>query len=255
MVQQQDLHDDGGEHRDERQPPRPPLLRLRRLPKRRLPLPLLAPCRSREARHRGEPAADHRRDAGAERGDVVGVHDPPGHAQEAGLAQQEAAEHDQAGESRVAARRACERDRDHADEREHEHPCVLVAEAAAEQAQRPGEVPNATGLLVIVAATLGATSGAGVGRRTAEALAVRLRQLLVFGLHFQVGDRPGTAFLAADPSEAVVAERQPELGVVGRAADERALRSGREIDGDHPCQRQHAAHDACEQQVAHAATW
>ena len=88
----------------------------------------------------------------------------------------------------------------------------------------PGAVPNATGLLVIVAATFGATWGEGSGRRTVAALAPgEAAGACGARRHFAVGDRSRTAFLPADASEAVVAERQPELGVVGRAADERAV--------------------------------
>ena len=54
------------------------------------------------------------------------------------LAEKEAAEDDQPRELRVAPRRARQRDRDQTDEREREQPCVLIAEASAEQAQRPG---------------------------------------------------------------------------------------------------------------------
>ena len=62
----------------------------------------------------------------------------------------------------------------------------------------------------------------------------------------------GAAGLAFDAPEAVVFEGQPELGVVGRAADVRALGGGREFDERDPGERHDQHREAGGEQLRDA---
>ena len=213
--------------------------------------------------------------------------DPLGQAQHGGLDEQPAAEHDQQGQARVtavgqAASRSDiaallvlaglsavaphgaaafghqheQRQAEQPDERERQQPGALVAEAALEQPQWPDAF--AEGDRVAFAAV-----GEEHGRRARRldcAHGAGLGGPAVAGSN-ALGDAAGAdrdlsgpARLPADAAEAVVAERQTELGVVGRAADVGSLGGRRQFDGEHPCGGDGDQDGAGGEQLSQAAT-
>ena len=117
-----------------------------------------------------------------------------------------------------------QREREQAGEREGHEPRALVAEAAAEQPERPGRAAEGDR---VARAAVGQQFG--LFRRFGRG--VRLRRFARLFSHRRDlardaagADRylAGPAGLPADAAEAVVAERQSELGVVGGAADDTA---------------------------------
>ena len=130
-VQQHDLRCDRADRGQRRQQPAP-----------------VAMAALREARERDGARARHRRRAGTERGDVIGMDDALGEAQQSRLDQEPAAEHDQGRERRVAPRRpGCGRaalgddpksQSQQAEQGEWQQPAALVSETSAEQAQWTG---------------------------------------------------------------------------------------------------------------------
>ena len=233
---------------------------------------------------RGDAGADHRGGPGAERGDVVGVHDALGEAEDEHLGEEPPAEHEQPSGAGVAAnapeprgesarrgaggrrpavlgaRRGAlggigcgipgggvrcgtpkggvgrgagalrfdqdgEREREHPEQRERQHPSALVAETGLEQAQRPGGDAEGGGVGVVAVGedrvgdvlgrggAFGAEDGAGALRKRGDRAEVH-------------EDLTGPPDLPFDAPEAVVAEGEVHLGVVGGPPHEGALGGG-----------------------------
>ena len=231
------------EHEDRPQPPQVAVLavrehghhhrgqRQRRRREEHVPAP---PPHEPGERHGARP--HHRRHARTERGHVIGVHDPGRHAQHDRLDDQPAAHHQRQRDARVAAVAAPQHqhDRQQPDDRKRQEPRALVAERGVEEPQRAGR------------ARRGDRAGHPVRdwrarhrheRRSLDQ-PVANRHLVV-----RVHDLAGRVLLAEHAPEAVVAEAQGELGVVGCAPHVGALRSRRRVDHHEPHQREHRQHD------------
>src|SRR6202020_657937 len=163
--------------------------------------------------------------SGRERGDIVGVHDALGGAEDYRLGEQPPAEHEHTGQARVAAQQAPARadlqlarrllllalvESEHrqrgqqADRRERQDPAGLVAEADAEQAKRPGWASEGDRVDVSTLQVRGGEDGFLDRLQTMFALALVIYARLLGRGH--VGARlavrlPGTSGLAFDSPE------------------------------------------------------
>ena len=239
----------------------------------------VAPLAAGERHERRRTGSGHGRGGRGERRDVVGMHDAPGQAQHGRLDQKPATEDDQPREPRVIparrlrapqrqrrgdvpAERDHEPDTQQPEEGEREDPAALVAQSDSEQPQRSPRASerDRVPFPAVRQERGGAMRGGRAWRlRHAHGARVSGRGWAVpvgagrrCGAHERTrpgGNLAGAARLPADPAEAVVFERQPQLGVVGRAAHERPRRGGREFDEGDPRERHDEHQHACAEQL------
>ncbi len=244
-----------------------------RTPPARDPTAAAPPCAG-ERDERDTPAPAIAAVAGRERGDVVGVDDPLGQAQHGRLHHEPAAEHEHDRQPRVDGGPSLALEQVEPATSSAAPSSPNRANGSSQPAWSPRPTPNrrsgpgaAEGDRVPFAAlgALGRGGGRGLergsgwphGRRGAGVRGAGggVDAALARGgdVRAWLDDRAvGAAGLAFDAPEAVVFERQPELGVVGRAAHVGALGGGCGFHEGDPRERHGDHHQAGRQQLGEA---
>ena len=139
-------------------------------------------------------------------------------------------------------------------EREREQatdPAALPAELAVEQPQRARPHRRAADAARMAVARAWAQTGGTAGPPSAVAPDVDSGSVIT-GAPGRRRICPGAPSSPSDAPEAVVGEREPELGVVQRAAHVGALPGGREVDEEQPGERDREHRGTREQHASDA---